>query len=198
MDLVSTRRADKRVIGLPFQTHGEAIISRTTKPDVFSAPVDDLVIDRVVQPVSDWLEEKIGVSHHRSKRFSRFFALLAFGFGISKYYRHNEIIFFAVLAFWLMAYFFLILVPLTRSKNDRVNLSFLRTNGLFLPINVKRVRHKKYRAILLAILLSSMAFSFLHGEIYNAWLICSFFLWISWCFDSCLSAKRKELIVAYS
>jgi hypothetical protein len=87
---------------------------------------------------------------------------------------------------------------LTRSKNDRVNLSFLRSNGLFLPINVNRVRHKKYRAILLAILLSSMAFSFLYGGVYDAWLICSFFLWISSCFDSCLSARRKEFIVASS
>ncbi len=64
---------------MSIQISNGAISDRRMNFDLLSATVDDLVIDRVVQPLSDWLEMRISVNCHKLKRLCYFFALLALG-----------------------------------------------------------------------------------------------------------------------
>ena len=179
---------------MSIQISNGAISDRRMNFDLLSATVDDLVIDRVVQPLSDWLEMRIGVNCHKLKRLCYFFALLALGFSISKYYRHNEAIFFVVLASWLAGYYFLVLLPQLYPKYDPVNLSFARGNGFFIPLNVNRFRQKTFRNLLMLIILLSAAASFAYNGAYLSFPICLLFLWAGSCVNSCLLVKRKEFI----
>ena len=179
---------------MSIQISNGAISDRRMNFDLLSATVDDLVIDRVVQPLSDWLELRISVNCHKLKRLCYFFALLALGFSISKYYRHNEAIFFVVLASWLAGYYFLVLLPQLYPKYDPVNLSFVKGNGFFMPLNVNRFRQKTFRNLLMLIILLSAAASFSNNCAYLSCPICLLFLWAGSCVNSCLLVKRKEFI----
>jgi hypothetical protein len=179
---------------MSIQLSNGAISDQRMNFDLLSATVDDLVIDRVVQPLSDWLERRLGVNCHKLKRLCYFFALLAFGFSISKYYRHNEAIFFFVLASWLVGFCFLVLLPLIYPKYDPVNLSFVRGNGFIIPLNVNRFRQKTFRNLLLLIFLLSAATSFAYNSAYLSFPICLLFLWAGSCVNSCLLVKRKDFI----